>query len=87
MTTPPFNVDAGAIQWRVTWTCQTGHLLVQAVGAPRPAVNSQCPGNDTGYGTQKGALSLQVTADGPWTVRDGGRGPCLPAVVGAPSRG
>lgn len=69
MTTPPFTIDAGAIQWRVRWTCQTGRLVVQVPGSARQAVNSQCPGSETGYGTQKGAVTLQVTADGPWQLQ------------------
>jgi hypothetical protein len=68
-TTQPFTIDAGAIQWRVRWTCQTGRLLVQAPGSATPVVNAQCPGSETGYGRQKGPVSLQVTADGPWQLQ------------------
>jgi hypothetical protein len=32
-------------------------------------VSAQCPGSDSGYGTQKGSVSLQVTADGPWQLQ------------------
>jgi hypothetical protein len=69
MPTQSFTVDGGAIQWRVKWTCQSGHLVVQPAGSSRPIVSAQCPGNDAGYGTQKGPVTLQVTADGPWQLQ------------------
>ena len=69
MPTQSFTIASGAIQWRVKWTCRTGHLLVQPAGASRPIVNSQCPGGDAGYGTQTGQVTLQVTADGPWQLQ------------------
>lgn len=69
MTAPAFAIDAGAIQWRVKWTCQTGHLLVRSPGQTRPVVDADCPGSDTGYGIQKGGVALQVTADGPWQMQ------------------
>jgi hypothetical protein len=69
MPTQSFTIENGAIQWRVKWTCQTGHLTVQPAGAPKAIVNTQCPGSDAGYGTQKGPVTLQVTADGPWQLQ------------------
>ena len=68
MSTAPFNVAADAVQWRVKWTCQTGRLVVRAPNQARPVVDAACPGADTGYGVRKGAVALQVTADGPWTM-------------------
>lgn len=69
MTAAPFNVDAGAIQWRVKWSCSAGHLLVRSPGQSRPVVDANCPGPDIGYGVQKGSVALQVTADGPWQMQ------------------
>jgi len=69
MTTPAFTVDSGAIQWRARWTCQSGRLEVQAASSSRPVVNADCPGSDTGYGSQKGPVTLQVTATGPWELQ------------------
>ncbi len=67
-TTAPFTVVDDALQWRVRWTCQTGRLLVRVPNQARPVVDAACPGSDTGYGVRKGAVGLQVTADGPWTM-------------------
>lgn len=69
MTAAPFTVDPGAIQWRVKWTCSSGHLLVRSPGQTRPVVDANCPGPDVGYGVQKGNVALQVTADGPWQMQ------------------
>lgn len=67
-TTRPFTVADGALQWRVNWTCQTGRFVVRLPGRERPVVDAACPGNDTGYGIRTGAVALQVTADGPWSM-------------------
>lgn len=67
-TTAPFTVSQDALQWRAKWTCETGRLLVRAPGQPRPVVDAACPGADTGYSVRKGAVPLEVTADGPWTM-------------------
>ncbi|MEJ7765015.1 MAG: DM13 domain-containing protein [Acidimicrobiales bacterium] len=67
-TTAPLSIEAGAIQWRVKATCQSGSLLVRAAGQARQVLATSCPGTQTGYGTRTGALSLEVTADGPWQM-------------------
>ncbi|MEO5680062.1 MAG: DM13 domain-containing protein [Acidimicrobiales bacterium] len=69
MTTAPFTVDAGAIQWRGRWTCSAGHLLVRAPGQGRAVVDAACNGTGTGYGSRTGSLSLEVVADGPWQLQ------------------
>ncbi|MGI8808848.1 MAG: DM13 domain-containing protein [Acidimicrobiales bacterium] len=69
MTAPPFAIGADALQWRVTWTCQSGQLVVRAPEQRRAIVDAGCPGTDTGYGVQKGDVSLQVTATGPWQMQ------------------
>lgn len=68
-TTAAFTVDAGAIQWRATWQCQTGHLRVSVPNRPRPIVDAGCPGTDVGYGIDKGNVTLTVVADGPWQLK------------------
>ncbi|GAC1337702.1 MAG: hypothetical protein NVSMB29_02460 [Candidatus Dormibacteria bacterium] len=66
---PPFVIGDGALQWRVQWSCDRGHLLVNTASRPSPAVvDAACPGHDTGYATQTGAQRLKVTAGGAWTV-------------------
>lgn len=67
-TTTPFTVDGGAIQWRATWTCRTGRLVV-AGSSPDPLVDAACPGTGSGYSTETGTTSLRVEADGPWELR------------------
>lgn len=68
MTAPAFSVVEDAVQWRVKWTCETGRLLVRVPNQARPVVDAACPGSDIGYGVRKGAVALEVTADGPWTM-------------------
>lgn len=68
MTAPPFPIDPGALQWRVKWTCESGHLLVRAPEQRRAIVDAPCPGADTGYGIQRGNVALEVTATGPWQM-------------------
>ncbi|HEX3621100.1 MAG TPA: DM13 domain-containing protein [Acidimicrobiales bacterium] len=65
-TAATFTIVPGALQWRVRWTCDTGHLLVRAPSQTRPVVDAACPGPDVGYGARTGPITLQVTADGPW---------------------
>lgn len=64
----PFTISPDAIQWRARWTCQTGRLLVQAAGTPRPLVDAACPGDDLAYATRDGDMALRVEASGPWTL-------------------
>jgi hypothetical protein len=64
----PFNVSPDALQWRAKWSCETGRLVVRAPGQARPVIDAACPGADTGYGVRKGAVALEVTADGPWSM-------------------
>ncbi|HTJ76241.1 MAG TPA: DM13 domain-containing protein [Acidimicrobiales bacterium] len=68
-TTAPVAIDPSALQFRATWTCQTGHLTVASNSRPRPFVDSSCPSNNVGYGVDKGSVTLKVTADGPWTIK------------------
>lgn len=65
----PFTIAPGVIQWRVKWTCDSGHLLVRAPRQAKPMVDSACPGGTAGYSTQSGPMTVQVTADGPWHLQ------------------
>lgn len=67
-TSAPFTIAPGAIQWRAKWTCASGHLVVRAPKQAKPVVDGACPGGDAGYSVQKGSISVQVTADGPWRL-------------------
>lgn len=63
-------IGGGALQWRVQWSCQTGHLAVSAhPGAPSQLVNAACPGNGEQITVSTGTVTLDVTATGPWTLR------------------
>ena len=68
-STAPFAIGSDALQWRVESTCQSGRLLARLPGAPRPVLDAGCPATPTGYGTRKGSVTLEVTADGPWQMR------------------
>lgn len=69
MTTPAFTVTDDAIQWRVTWTCDQGNLVVRAGSEPEPMVDATCPGNDVSYSTETGPTTLQVATDGHWQLQ------------------
>lgn len=69
MTTPALTIADDAVQWRVKWSCQSGRLVVQAPGRPRPLVDARCPGSDAGYATTTGPTTLEVKADGPWQLQ------------------
>jgi hypothetical protein len=64
----PFTIDDGAIQWRVTSSCESGKLVVTADGDAEPLVAGSCPSPEKGYGTDSGPRSLAVEADGPWRL-------------------
>jgi len=69
MTTAPVAVDAGALQARLKWNCQTGHLVVRTADRPKPIIDAACPGSGEGYTIDKGSVAFQVTADGPWQLQ------------------
>ncbi len=67
-TSSSFTVAPGAIQWRAKWTCSSGHLVVRAPKQVKPVVDGNCPGGTEGYSVQKGPMTVQVTAEGPWRL-------------------
>ena len=63
----PFTIASEAIQWRVTWSCDTGRLQVRGgAKAGKPILDAACPSGAAGYSDQTGPTALQVTADGRW---------------------
>jgi hypothetical protein len=68
-TTDTFAIADGAIQWRVTATCETGELTVKTAEGAEPLLAGSCGTTELGYGTQAGATSLLVEADGPWKLQ------------------
>jgi hypothetical protein len=67
-TSSPFTVASGALQWRVTWSCQSGRLQVRAPKQTRPVVDGACASGGVGYSASSGPLTVAVTADGPWRL-------------------
>lgn len=68
MATPTFAISDAATQWRVTWKCEGGRLVVKAPKT-RTLVDSACPRTDKGYATTTGNTALTVEADGPWHLQ------------------
>ena len=65
-STSVFTIGDSAIQWRVSWSCDTGQLVVRAPKRTKALVDGGCPQGDPGYATETGTMSLQVSAGGPW---------------------
>ena len=63
-----FRIGDGAIQWRATWTCQSGRFVVREAGEQRPLIDEPCDGRGTKELTNRPRGGLQVVADGRWTV-------------------
>lgn len=64
------TIGGGALQWRVDWTCDTGHLSVTGhPAAPSQIVDSACSGKGESIVVSTGAVALQVSASGPWQLR------------------
>lgn len=73
-TTKAFTVDAGALQWRISWHCETAPFTVVSVNAAgqeskrKLADGLTCPTDGQGFATDKGAQTLKVTTPGKWTI-------------------
>jgi hypothetical protein len=65
-TTERFEVAADVVQWRVTATCQAGHVRISVDGDPEPIVDQDCPGRFFGFSIKTGSRALDVRAGGPW---------------------
>ena len=66
-TTIPITIDRRAIDWRVTWSCSSGHFQIRSTGQARSIVDADCP-EGMGFSPVTGPAELEVTADGPWSV-------------------
>ncbi len=71
-TTKSFTVDAGALQWRVSWHCESAPFTIVSVNAAgqesrrKLADALTCPKDGEGFAADKGAQTLKVTTGGPW---------------------
>lgn len=65
-----FRIAAGAIQWRVTWSCRKGRFVVRTPGTPRPLVDEPCRGKRKSKEVSRPPSGgLQIDADGRWRAR------------------
>ena len=64
-----FRISDGAIQWRATWSCQSGRFVVRAEGEKEPLIDEPCAARGRKELTNRPRGALQVIADGSWTVR------------------
>jgi hypothetical protein len=64
-----FRIGAGAIQWRATWSCDSGRFVVREAGQSNPLIDEPCSARGRKELTNRPRGGLQVVADGRWTVR------------------
>lgn len=62
-----FGISEGAIQWRVTWSCEQGRFVVRTPGE-RALVDEPCGARRTTELTKIPSGRLQVHADGRWSA-------------------
>ena len=69
-TTTTVDIDPGAIQWRLRWTCSDGEFAVKITPRPPDAENamSRCPGSDEATYIGAGEHELAVSAQGRWKL-------------------
>lgn len=73
-TTKTFSIDGGALQWRLSWRCQSAPFTVVSVDgsgreSPRKlAYALSCPKEAEGFSAEKGTHALKVTTAGDWSV-------------------
>ena len=71
-TSTAFTVDGGALQWRVSWHCETAPFTIVSVNASgqesrrKLADALSCPSDGEGFAADKGAQTLKVTTAGAW---------------------
>jgi hypothetical protein len=60
-----FDVDQGALQWRVTWTCDSGPVTVAERGGEELGAGD-CPADGQGYGITTGPVAVSIDNPGTW---------------------
>lgn len=68
-TVPTFTIAGSALQWRVSWKCDSGHLTLPSPSRAQPLIDADCPANGIAYATRPGATTLRVHAGGPWQIQ------------------
>lgn len=93
-TTKAFTIDAGALQWRVSWHCESAPFTIVPVNAAgqesrrKLADALTCPKDGEGFAADKGGQALKVATGGAWkaTVEQQVDTPLIePAPAGLPS--
>ena len=71
-TTNAFTVDPGALQWRVSWHCESAPFTIVSVNAAgqesrrKLADALTCPKDGEGFAADKGGQTLKVATGGAW---------------------
>ncbi|HJV09073.1 MAG TPA: DM13 domain-containing protein [Acidimicrobiales bacterium] len=71
-TSKAFTIDAGALQWRVAWHCESAPFSIVPVNAAGQEARRKvadaltCPSDGEGFAADKGGQTLKVTTNGPW---------------------
>ncbi len=75
-TAKPFTIDPVALQWRMTFHCQTGTFSATGVRGTEPlrrplAANAPCGPQAEGsaFSGELGTITVSVTATGPWDAK------------------
>lgn len=78
LTTAAFPILPSAIQWRVRWACEAGHMKVTTDPVRKktdpPTVDASCQGKNAtgdkavGYSIVTGNVKMVVDASGPWQI-------------------
>ncbi len=68
LRTEEFEIDAAALQWRVSASCTGSRLEVHLTGSPEALATPECPGSAFGFSIETGKQSLEISAAGPWEV-------------------
>ena len=66
--TPVFRIRQESLQWRVRAVCEGPRLEVRLAGTPDPLATPSCPGAGFGFSIDPGRRSLEVRAEGWWTL-------------------
>lgn len=66
VTTREITIDPAALQWRLTATCNAGHITVRSPKQAKPIVDASCPQGGIGYATGAATTTLSITGDGAW---------------------
>ncbi|HUR23678.1 MAG TPA: DM13 domain-containing protein [Acidimicrobiales bacterium] len=71
-TSRSFTIDPGALQWRVSWHCESAPFTIVSVNAAgqesrrKLADALTCPKDGEGFAADKGPQTLKVATGGPW---------------------